>query len=104
MIPNRPNPWMAKSGKPLWHFTTSQNFTPSGNQLHRRSHTDTGAFCSCKRKREGVNTMALDLKWTRRNFMSSLGVPGEAILHPEKLFAPPARASPPETKISGFGE
>jgi len=48
--------------------------------------------------------MALNLKWTRRNFMSSLGVLGGAMLHPGKLFARSAPAGSPETKISGFGE
>ena len=48
--------------------------------------------------------MALNLKGTRRNFMSSLGVLGGAMLHPGKLFARRAAAGPPEIKISGFGE
>src|SRR5713101_9761336 len=48
--------------------------------------------------------MALNLKWTRRNFMSSLGILGGAMLHPGKLFARSAPARPPEGKISGFGE
>jgi len=48
--------------------------------------------------------MALNLKWTRRNFMSSLGILGGAMLHPRKLFAQSAPARPPEGKISGFGE
>ncbi len=48
--------------------------------------------------------MALNLKWTRRNFMSSLGILGGAMLHPGKLFARSAPACPPEGKISGFGE
>src|SRR5260370_11026330 len=48
--------------------------------------------------------MALNLKWTRRNFMSSIGILGGAMLHPGKLFARSAPARPPEGKISGFGE
>src|SRR5258707_1677151 len=48
--------------------------------------------------------MALNLKRTRRNFMSSLGVLGGAMLHPGKLFARSAPARVPEGKISGFGE
>ena len=48
--------------------------------------------------------MALNLKWTRRNFMSSLGVLGGAMLHPARFFARSAPGRPPETKISGFGE
>src|SRR5712692_10151815 len=48
--------------------------------------------------------MALNLKWTRRNFMSSLGILGGAMLRPGKLFARSAPARPPEGKISGFGE
>jgi L-seryl-tRNA(Ser) seleniumtransferase len=48
--------------------------------------------------------MALNLKWTRRNFMSSLGALGGAMLHPGKLFARSTPVRTPETKISGFGE
>jgi L-seryl-tRNA(Ser) seleniumtransferase len=47
--------------------------------------------------------MALNLKWTRRNFVSSLGVLGGAMLHPGKLFARSTLARVPEGKISGFG-
>jgi L-seryl-tRNA(Ser) seleniumtransferase len=48
--------------------------------------------------------MALNLKWTRRNFMSSLGILGGAMLHPGKLFARSAPARAPEGNISGFGK
>src|SRR5579859_5655692 len=47
--------------------------------------------------------MALKLKWTRRNFVSSLGVLGGAMLHPGKLLARSTPARVPEGKISGFG-
>src|SRR5579859_7015927 len=47
--------------------------------------------------------MALKLKWTRRNFVSSLGVLGGAMLHPGKLLARSTPARVPEGKIKGFG-
>ena len=48
--------------------------------------------------------MALNLKWTRRGFMSSLGLVGGAMLNPRKLFAGSAPNRAAETKITGFGE
>src|SRR6202171_1787353 len=48
--------------------------------------------------------MTLNLKWTRRNFMSSLGVLGGAMLHPGKLYARSAPARAPGAKIFGFRE
>src|SRR5260370_17931240 len=48
--------------------------------------------------------MSLNLKWTRRNFMSSRGVLAGAMLHAGKLFARSASARAPEGKISGFGK
>ena len=48
--------------------------------------------------------MGLDLKWTRRSFMSSVSAAAGAMLHPGKLFSaaptPPAAEQP---KITGFG-
>src|SRR2546429_7722460 len=50
--------------------------------------------------------MPLNLKWTRRTFVSSLGVISGAMLNPRKLFASsnsgPARVA--AEKITGFGE
>jgi L-seryl-tRNA(Ser) seleniumtransferase len=48
--------------------------------------------------------MALSFKWTRRSFMSSLGLVSGAMLNPRKLFAGSAPARAAETKITGFGE
>jgi uncharacterized pyridoxal phosphate-dependent enzyme len=45
--------------------------------------------------------MGLNLKWTRRSFMGSLGALTAAMSNPRKLLSSPA--SPPDTKISGFG-
>jgi uncharacterized pyridoxal phosphate-dependent enzyme len=46
--------------------------------------------------------MELNLKWTRRAFVGSLGVMTGALLSAKKLFASPAPAN--DSKISGFGE
>jgi uncharacterized pyridoxal phosphate-dependent enzyme len=48
--------------------------------------------------------MALNLKWTRRSFMGSLGVVGGAMFNPRKLFAAGEPTRAPEPKITGFGE
>ncbi|MGB7845563.1 MAG: aminotransferase class V-fold PLP-dependent enzyme [Candidatus Acidiferrum sp.] len=45
--------------------------------------------------------MGLNLKWTRRSFMGSLGVLTGAVLNPRKLLSSPP--SPADAKISGFG-
>jgi L-seryl-tRNA(Ser) seleniumtransferase len=46
--------------------------------------------------------MELNLKWTRRAFVGSLGVMAGALLNAKKLFASPVLAA--DSKISGFGE
>lgn len=46
--------------------------------------------------------MGLNLKWTRRTFMGSLGVMGGALVSARKLFAAPATGA--ESKVTGFGE
>jgi L-seryl-tRNA(Ser) seleniumtransferase len=46
--------------------------------------------------------MELNLKWTRRAFVGSLGVMAGALLSAKKLFASPALGT--DGKISGFGE
>jgi L-seryl-tRNA(Ser) seleniumtransferase len=46
--------------------------------------------------------MELNLKWTRRAFVGSLGVMAGALLNVKKLFASPVPAA--DNKISGFGE
>jgi hypothetical protein len=46
--------------------------------------------------------MELNLKWTRRTFMGSLGVMAGALLNARKLFASPTPGT--VSKISGFGE
>jgi len=46
--------------------------------------------------------MALNLRWTRRTFMGSLGVMAGALVNARKLFAAPAAAF--ESKVTGFGE
>jgi L-seryl-tRNA(Ser) seleniumtransferase len=46
--------------------------------------------------------MALNLKWTRRTFMGSLGVMAGALVNARKLFAAPAVSG--ENKVTGFGE
>ena len=48
--------------------------------------------------------MALNLKWTRRTFVSSLGVLGGAMFNSRKSFAGGTAAGGPEPKITGFGE
>lgn len=45
--------------------------------------------------------MGLNLKWTRRSFMSSVGALAGAALNPRKLFS--TSPSPGEVKITGFG-
>lgn len=45
--------------------------------------------------------MGLNLKWTRRSFMGSLGVLTGAVLNPRKLLSSPP--APADTKIWGFG-
>jgi len=49
--------------------------------------------------------MGLNLKWTRRSFMGSLGALTAAIANPRKLLSsPPIHGSPtPDAKITGFG-
>src|SRR4029077_13846649 len=51
---------------------------------------------------EGDFIMALNLRWTRRTFMGSLGVMAGALVNARKLAA--ARPAATESKISGFGE
>jgi uncharacterized pyridoxal phosphate-dependent enzyme len=46
--------------------------------------------------------MELNLKWTRRTFMGSLGVMAGALLSAKKLFASPPPVA--DSKVSGFGE
>jgi uncharacterized pyridoxal phosphate-dependent enzyme len=46
--------------------------------------------------------MALNLRWTRRTFMGSLGVMAGALVNARNLFAVPAAAV--ENKVTGFGE
>src|ERR1700720_3493759 len=49
--------------------------------------------------------MTLNLQWTRRTFMGSLGAVAGAVLSPRKLFGgAPASAGRAVDKISGFGE
>ena len=45
--------------------------------------------------------MGLNLKWTRRSFMGSLGALTAAMSNPRKLLSSPS--APSEAKISGFG-
>lgn len=45
--------------------------------------------------------MGLNLKWTRRSFMGSLGVLTGAVLNPRKLLS--SLPSPADAKITGFG-
>ena len=45
--------------------------------------------------------MAMNLKWTRRSFMGSLGALGGALLGPRKAF--PAATPPAGAKLAGFG-
>jgi uncharacterized pyridoxal phosphate-dependent enzyme len=45
--------------------------------------------------------MGINLKWTRRSFMGSLGALTAAIANPRKLLSFPAAS--PDTKITGFG-
>jgi uncharacterized pyridoxal phosphate-dependent enzyme len=45
--------------------------------------------------------MGLNLKWTRRSFMGSLGVLTGAVLNPRKLLSSPP--PPADAKITGFG-
>ena len=47
--------------------------------------------------------MGLNLKWTRRSFMGSLGVLTGSLLNSRRVFSSPYPASPPEAKITGFG-
>jgi uncharacterized pyridoxal phosphate-dependent enzyme len=48
--------------------------------------------------------MALNLKWTRRSFMGTLGLVGGAMLNPRKLFAASTPGGAADTKITAFGE
>jgi uncharacterized pyridoxal phosphate-dependent enzyme len=45
--------------------------------------------------------MGLNLKWTRRSFMGSLGALTAAIANPRKLLSFPS--APPDAKVTGFG-
>src|SRR5271155_21692 len=47
--------------------------------------------------------MGLNLKWSRRSFMGSLGALTAAMSNPKQLFSFPAPAPKPAEKISGFG-
>ncbi len=47
--------------------------------------------------------MGLNLKWTRRSFMGSLGVLTGSLLNSRRVFSSPRLPSPPDAKITGFG-
>src|SRR5271167_2491092 len=47
--------------------------------------------------------MGLNLKWTRRSFMGSLGVLTGTLLNSRKLFSSPPSRLPADAKITGFG-
>ncbi|MGB7436367.1 MAG: aminotransferase class V-fold PLP-dependent enzyme [Candidatus Acidiferrum sp.] len=47
--------------------------------------------------------MGLNLKWTRRSFMGSLGALTAALANPGKLFSSTSPSSPPNTKLTGLG-
>ena len=47
--------------------------------------------------------MGLNLKWTRRSFMGSLGVLTGGLLNSRQLFSSPRLPSARETKITGLG-
>jgi len=47
--------------------------------------------------------MGLNLKWSRRSFMGSLGALTAAMSNPKQLFSFPARAPKPVASITGFG-
>ena len=47
--------------------------------------------------------MGLNLKWTRRSFMGSLGVLTGSLLNSRRVFSSPRPSSPPDAKITGFG-
>jgi uncharacterized pyridoxal phosphate-dependent enzyme len=47
--------------------------------------------------------MGLNLKWTRRSFVGSLGGLTASLLNSRRLFSSPRPPAPPDTKITGFG-
>jgi uncharacterized pyridoxal phosphate-dependent enzyme len=47
--------------------------------------------------------MGLNLQWTRRSFVGSLGVLTGSLLNSRRLFSSPRPPAPPDTKITGFG-
>ena len=47
--------------------------------------------------------MGLNLRWTRRSFVGSLGVLTGSLLNSRRLFSFPRPSLPPDTKITGFG-
>lgn len=47
--------------------------------------------------------MGLNLKWTRRSFVSSLGFLTGSLLNSRRLFSSPRPPLPPDTTITGFG-
>jgi uncharacterized pyridoxal phosphate-dependent enzyme len=47
--------------------------------------------------------MGRNLKWTRRSFVSTLGVLTGSLLNSRRLFSSPRPPLPPATKITGFG-
>ena len=47
--------------------------------------------------------MGLNLQWTRRSFVGSLGVLTGSLLNSRRLFSFPRPSLPPDTKITGFG-
>jgi L-seryl-tRNA(Ser) seleniumtransferase len=47
--------------------------------------------------------MELNLKWTRRSFMGSLGVLTGSLLNSRRVFSSPRPSSPLDVKITGFG-
>ena len=47
--------------------------------------------------------MGLNLKWTRRSFVSSLGFLTGSLLNSRRLFSSPRPPLAPDTKITGFG-
>ena len=47
--------------------------------------------------------MGRNLKWTRRSFVSTLGVLSGSLLNSRRLFSSPRPPLPPDAKITGFG-
>src|SRR6266404_3286943 len=72
-------------------------------EIHWLKSTARPQSLRSKKKKRSL-AMALNLKWTRRSFMGSLGATAGTMLSSKKLFGKAVVAGKEAAKVSGFGE